>query len=47
MRVYEADGATPMTDLEVSVAGAQPWEDDQGDLDGDGLGDLCDLEPAP
>jgi cysteine-rich repeat protein len=37
---------TDMRDLEISLAGAQSWLDDQGDMDGDGLGDLCDPDPT-
>ncbi len=43
-RFYEADGVTPMTDLELSLAGPQAWADDQADADGDGVGDLCDRD---
>jgi len=45
VRFYEDDGLTPMTDLGLSLAGPTDWVDDQGDLDGDGIGDLCDPEP--
>ncbi len=44
-RFYELDGETPITDLGLSIGGAAPWLDDQGDADGDGLGDFCDPEP--
>ena len=43
-RFYEPDGKTPMTGLQTSLV-AGPWVDDQGDADGDGLGDVCDLTP--
>jgi len=46
VRIYGADATTPMTDLRVSIAGATPWTDDQGDLDNDGIGDLCDPDPS-
>ena len=45
VRFYEDDGLTPMTDLGLSLAGPTDWVDNQGDLDGDGIGDLCDPEP--
>ncbi len=44
-RFYETDDETPMVDLGLSIGGAAPWEDDQGDADGDGVGDFCDLDP--
>ncbi len=37
---------SPMTDVPVSLSGPQLWADDQGDLDGDGIGDVCDDTPA-
>jgi cysteine-rich repeat protein len=42
-RVFAADGVTPLTDVEASVAGPTSWVDDQSDADLDGVGDLCDL----
>lgn len=44
-RFYEADGETPLADLDLSIGGPSPWLDDQGDADGDGIGDFCDPEP--
>jgi cysteine-rich repeat protein len=44
-RFYETDEETPLLDLGLSIGGAQDWVDDQGDADGDGIGDFCDLEP--
>jgi cysteine-rich repeat protein len=43
-RFRDADG--PITDLEVSMSPDGTWQDDQGDLDGDGVGDACDDTPA-
>lgn len=40
------DGKVPVTDLELSLTPDGPWTTDQSDLDGDGLGDLCDPTPA-
>jgi hypothetical protein len=45
LRVRDADGV-PMTDVNTSLSGPQTWRDDQGDLDGDGLGDVCDTTPV-
>lgn len=39
----EAGG--PVLDLEPSLAPGTSWRPDQGDQDGDGLGDVCDPEP--
>jgi cysteine-rich repeat protein len=44
VRFRDPDG--PITDLEVSITPDGPWIDDQGDLDGDGIGDVCDDTPA-
>ena len=38
-------GGLPITDLELSLTGAGAWLNDQGDMDGDGIGDVCDDEP--
>ena len=46
MIVRFRDDAGPITDLELSLTPDGPWTDDQGDLDGDGLGDVCDPTPA-
>ncbi|MDP6944980.1 MAG: hypothetical protein QF464_12580, partial [Myxococcota bacterium] len=40
------DGETAIEGLEVSLIDSAPWIDDQGDADGDGIGDLCDPNPA-
>ena len=44
-RFYETDEETPMVDLGLSIGGPADWVDDQGDADGDGIGDFCDPEP--
>jgi hypothetical protein len=43
-RFLDAAGQ-PLTDLEVSLAADTSWHDDQGDRDGDGIGDVCDDTP--
>jgi cysteine-rich repeat protein len=57
-KVYDGGGAwgmvsrfrwtdgTPMTDLRLSIGGPSDWTDNQGDLDGDGTGDVCDSDPT-
>ena len=46
VRFKDPDTDTPIADLEISLSPDGPWTDDQGDLDGDGIGDYCDPEPA-
>lgn len=43
-RFLDPDGAA-LTDLGVSLSGGEVWAPDQGDLDGDGTGDVCDTTP--
>jgi len=40
------DQDVPVEGLEVSLIENQSWLDDQGDLDGDGVGDACDETPG-
>lgn len=40
------DAGAPVTDLEVSLSPDGPWAPGQSDLDGDGLGDVCDPTPT-
>jgi cysteine-rich repeat protein len=44
-RVLDADGA-PLRGLEVALSADGPLVSDQGDADGDGLGDACDDDPT-
>ena len=46
VRFKETDSDTPVGDLRLSLSPDGPWTDDQGDQDGDGLGDFCDPEPT-
>ncbi len=43
-RFLDADGQ-PVTDLELSLSPEGSWAPGQSDLDGDGLGDVCDPTP--
>jgi cysteine-rich repeat protein len=45
LRFRDLAGA-PMTDLGLSIGGPAPFANDQGDIDGDGIGDVCDPDPA-
>lgn len=46
VRFLEDDGKTPVTDLELSLDPKGAWSSSQSDLDGDGLGDVCDPTPT-
>jgi len=46
VRFKDPDTDTPIADLGISLSPDGPWTDDQGDLDGDGIGDYCDSEPT-
>jgi len=43
-RFLDVDGA-PITDLGVSLSADGLWAPEQGDVDGDGAGDVCDQAP--
>ncbi len=40
------DAGVPVTELELSLSPEGSWSPGQSDLDGDGLGDVCDPTPA-
>lgn len=42
---FKTTAGAAMTDLEVSLTADASWYDDQGDHDGDHLGDVCDPTP--
>jgi len=46
MFVRFLSGEDPVEGLEISLSENQSWLDNQGDLDGDGIGDACDETPA-
>ncbi|MBX2799926.1 MAG: thrombospondin type 3 repeat-containing protein [Myxococcales bacterium] len=43
---FRDDDGNGITDLEISLSPDGTWSDDQGDLDGDGIGDACDPDPS-
>ena len=45
-RFLDPDSGEPITDLGVSLSPYAEWTPGQGDLDGDGVGDVCDPTPA-
>jgi len=46
VRFKDTDSNSPIDDLTISLSPDGPWTDNQGDQDGDGLGDFCDPEPT-
>ncbi|MCB9682042.1 MAG: hypothetical protein H6733_11310 [Alphaproteobacteria bacterium] len=42
---FKTPGGSAITDLEVSLSALGSWVDDQGDEDGDHIGDVCDPTP--
>lgn len=46
VRFLDAASRAPLTDLDVSLVPGALWVSDQSDLDGDGVGDVCDETPA-